>query len=114
MLVQLIFLGSAYPSIWTREDGSKPASMADAVLGRPPELVSCFHCTLANIFHVNGERRGEARRGEEMGGREGGERSPNRGYIGKTTWSDGSEQRRKAVAFNFRVYLTYGREKGLS
>ena len=50
----------------------------------PPELVSCFHCTPANIFHVNGARRGAARRAA-------GEGSPNRGYIGKTTWSEAKE-----------------------
>ena len=71
-----------------REKRSKPSRLSSR-LTPAPELVSCFHCTPANIFHVNGERRrGEERRGEERGG----EGSPNRGYIGKTTCSDGSEE----------------------
>ena len=62
----VFFLGSAFPSIWRREDGSKPTSMADAVL-RCPSSYLVFTVLLPTYFTLmarGGERRGEEKRWE--------------------------------------------------
>ena len=60
-------LGSAYPSIWTREAGSKPASMADAPSwGARPSSYLVFTVLLPTYFTLMA--RGEERRGEERRG----------------------------------------------
>ena len=63
----VFFLGSAYPSIWTREAGSKPASMADAPSwGARPSSYLVFTVLLPTYFTLMA--RGEERRGEERRG----------------------------------------------
>ena len=70
-----ILFGSAYPSIWTREAGSKPASMADAPSwGSRPSSYTYLVFTVLLPTYFTLMARGEERRGEEMGGCRQGER----------------------------------------
>ena len=78
-------------------DGRGEASEASRLT---PELVSCFHCAPANIFHVNGERRGEERR-------EGG---PNRGYRKNNMVGPKTEDRRGVACFQFPSLLDFRRK----